>query len=218
MSKVEAVIYRHSEFEKLRSRINELRFAAETRKYEVDLNAYHRRRCERTEVQREVKDDIFIFKKTGFVIKRMGRTEFVSRPEKPGWIIWTRDKNLSGDFRELGLIAGGGRYNRPVSHKRVKDYSDTMLRGEWRDNWIDPLAITADGEIINGQHRLAAMSKVGLEPGDKDAQFLVLFGVPACQVTLSDISRRSAKDFTVIAGKAAASAAARDCKNRPSQA
>jgi hypothetical protein len=44
MSKAEAVIYRHSELEKLRSRINELRFAAETRKYEVDLNAYNRRR------------------------------------------------------------------------------------------------------------------------------------------------------------------------------
>jgi hypothetical protein len=160
----------------------------------------------RTEVQGEVKDDIFIFKKTGFVIKRMGRTEFISRPEKPGWIIWTRTKSFSGHSRELGLIAGGGRYNRPVSHKRVKDYSDTMLRGEWRDNWIDPIAVTADGEIINGQHRVAAMSKVGSVSGKKNPQFLVLFGVPPGQVTLSDISRRSAKDFTVIAGKAAASA------------
>src|SRR5215831_13578440 len=92
LATVEGVIYRHSELEKLRSRINELRFAAETRKYEADLNAYNRRRRGRTEVQRDVKDGFLIHKKIGFIIKRMEREEFVSRPQKPGWIIWSRSK------------------------------------------------------------------------------------------------------------------------------
>jgi hypothetical protein len=227
---IEAVIYRHSELDKLRNRINELRFATETREYETELKAYNRRRRGRKEITREVQmgdvvKEIWSSPLGGedkavsmagmlgerfsrFPIKRMGRTEFVLRPKKPNRILWDRSRKFFGTgFSEVGLVAGGGRYNRPVSPKRVKEYSDAMVRGQWRDNLIDPIAITSNGEVINGQHRLAAMSQVEREPDEKDDpgfQFLVLFGVPADQVTLSDLSRRSARDFTVIAGKAVA--------------
>jgi len=202
-TKVEAVTYRLSELDKLRDRINELRFAAETREYETALKAYNRRRRGRKEIQQKDKG-------TGFEIKRMGRTEFVQRPSKPNRILWHWAFSLGRGYKsdECGLLAHGGRHNRPISEKRVREYIDTMCRCQWQDNLIDPIAVTPNGEVINGQHRLAAMHMLGglvHKPKlDKDWQFLVLFGVPADQVTLSDLSRRSAKDFTVIAGKAVA--------------
>src|SRR5215510_12905090 len=91
-TKVEAVIYRLSELYKLRGRINELRFAAETREYETALKAYNRRRRGRKEIQQRERG-------TGFEIKRRGRTEFVQRPSKPNRILWHEAFSLGHGYK-----------------------------------------------------------------------------------------------------------------------
>ena len=128
----------------------------------------------------------------------MGGVEFVPRPQQPSKRIWGKS-GLAGTGEQYGLLANGGRYNRNVDPRRVMRYAETIVADQWRDNLIDPVAITPDGEVINGQHRLAAFSAVTLgedEPGtDADFRFLVVFDVPAAQVALGDASKRTPGDL-----------------------
>jgi hypothetical protein len=214
MTQADAVIYHASELKELHGRILELRFAAEMREYKAALKVYNRKRNGRKEVKGEFVPPGRRWKREGigYEVKRMGRTDFVPRPVKPHLILWTNGGRFGNrSYEQRGLLANGGAYNRPVNGPRVKEYAEAMERGHWRDNLIDPIAVTPDGEVINGQHRLAALGwasspNQGGEGVKGDPRFLVLFNVPADQVALSDTSKRSAKDFMTIAGKATVAA------------
>jgi hypothetical protein len=203
-----AVIYKLSEFGELSQRIAHLREygikAMQT--YKDELAAYHRQRRGRKEVAGTSKSGNPI---TGFQISHMGKTLEFLRPTKPSWNAWEvyhssaiRSLGIPGDRKEFGLLADGGKYNRPVNQNRVAAYQKLMKDGKWNDLLSDPIAITADGEVINGQHRLAAgcgLSNFG--PDDRDPQFLVLFDVSRDEVAFADTSKRTGRDLTVIAQK-----------------
>lgn len=125
-------------------------------------------------------------------------------------IAWRKTSGFrSGDLwlagHEGGLLAGGGQHNRPLLPARVKQYQNDMVAGRWRDCLSDPIAITKDGEVINGQHRIAAAA--GLNYSDDDPaklpKFLVIFGVDPAEIALADRSKRTANDMAVITGKLA---------------
>jgi hypothetical protein len=81
---------------------------------------------------------------------------------------------------------------------------NAIIRGEWQDNLTDPICITPDGEVINGQHRLAAVGQIEFtEPEDGPQRVLVLFDVDPAQITFADTSKRTARDLTVMAAKRA---------------
>jgi hypothetical protein len=45
--------------------------------------------------------------------------------------------------------------NREFSKARMQTYAETMSEGKWYST-PDPIVVTTDGHLINGQHRLAA--------------------------------------------------------------
>jgi len=49
--------------------------------------------------------------------------------------------------------------NRPVNHKRVKQYAEMMIRGQWIPNHPQGLIFNKEGRLIEGQHRLLAWLK-----------------------------------------------------------
>ena len=62
----------------------------------------------------------------------MGRTDFVPRPHKPGRILFSDGfaSNRGGRYdNQIGLLAYGGKYNRPVDRRRVNDYAREIEAG-----------------------------------------------------------------------------------------
>ena len=51
--------------------------------------------------------------------------------------------------------------NRHLRGRRVAAYANALKNGEWKQN-TDPIAISEDGELLNGQHRLVAIIKSGV--------------------------------------------------------
>lgn len=51
--------------------------------------------------------------------------------------------------------------NRPISWRKVGDYSAEMLKGNWRYNPSDAIGIDVDAELANGQHRLLSVLESG---------------------------------------------------------
>lgn len=47
--------------------------------------------------------------------------------------------------------------NRPIREGKVLEYALTMEQGEWRTDVLDPICVTVNGNLINGQHRLHAV-------------------------------------------------------------
>ena len=64
--------------------------------------------------------------------------------------------------------------NRRLRQRDINRYEKSMLAGEWNEELLDPIHITTDNNIINGQHRLHAIIKTGLS-----FVFLVVRGLPA---------------------------------------
>ena len=79
-----------------------------------------------------------------------------------------------------------------------------MAAGEWRDLYSDPIAITADGHVVNGQHRMAAATQVDWE-GERGPAFLVIWGVEPSEAMFADGSRRTDRDQKTIFDKVARS-------------
>jgi len=52
-------------------------------------------------------------------------------------------------------------YNRPLKESLVAEYARKMEAGEWKEKGGIPIWVTEDGELINGQHRLAAVVRFG---------------------------------------------------------
>jgi hypothetical protein len=51
--------------------------------------------------------------------------------------------------------------NRPLDESRVAEYERKMRSGEWREGGGAPVWVTADGRLVNGQHRLLAVVRLG---------------------------------------------------------
>ncbi len=74
-----------------------------------------------------------------------------------------------------------------------------MVAGAWHDLLSDPIAITSDGHVVNGQHRLAAASHVDWSKVDNDPLFLVIWNVDPTEARYADGSRRTDRDSRTIA-------------------
>jgi hypothetical protein len=119
------------------------------------------------------------------------------------------------------LAQGGGKWsvviaslvgslNRRVNLSRIQDYWGAMIRKGW---WFtpDPIVVTDDGSIINGQHRLLAVAKLIEEAEEGETipmiQFVVVWGVDKKAAILMDEARRSSTDRRDIALRFAAASA-----------
>lgn len=208
--KINAAIYRASELGDLVREIASMRDDGKSEaQYRAEMRAYNKKRRGRPEVELTVTHGpygLFTTKRPGFVVEHMGKRLEFPRPAEPAAGAWARTESCQGLAYDIGLLANGGQHNRPVRPARVREYREAMLRGEWRDLLSDPIAITADGEVINGQHRLAAVGGIAFDDGDreagKDPRFLVLFDVDPAEVLFADRSKRSGNDVSVIARKA----------------
>ena len=49
-----------------------------------------------------------------------------------------------------------------MKSEKVAWYKEKMLRGLWEEKGGVPIEVFEDGELINGQHRLAAIKESGL--------------------------------------------------------
>lgn len=81
-----------------------------------------------------------------------------------------------------------------------------MVAGRWRDLLSDPISITDDGQVINGQHRIAAVERAyEMREGESlpnDPAFLVIWGVDPSEAQLADTgSNRTARDAQTIGSK-----------------
>ena len=145
-------------------------------------------------------------RKTGFyVVRENGMAEWVDRPRKPTPAAYVRSGYFrSGDYvsraKTLGLVADS-LYNREIRPERVDQYAAEMEAGRWCDLLSDPISITADGQILNGQHRIAAASQVDWTKVDNDPAFLVIWGVEPSEAQYADGSRRTARDERLIVNK-----------------
>lgn len=59
----------------------------------------------------------------------------------------------------------GNYNNRGISSSKMREYMRDMLRGGWKGDVLDPIQISPEGRLVNGQHRLTAIvkTKVSLE-------------------------------------------------------
>lgn len=176
-------------------------------KYERDLA-----RGGHTEIKVETTGSFARYRsfKVGYnVIHRDGTHEFVERPPAK---LYQRAYSYSGyrrdawTARSYGLLTDA-RYNRDIRPDRVDAYVEEMKAGRWRDLLSDPITITDDGQVLNGQHRIAAATDDDLEWSkiDSDPAFLVVWGVEPHEAQYADGSRRTQRDEKVIADKLVAS-------------
>jgi hypothetical protein len=88
--------------------------------------------------------------------------------------------------------------NRPISLARTDLYADEMEAGRWYFT-PDPIVITDEGYVVNGQHRLGAADAVDWSQSADVPQFLVVWGVDKKTALLMDEAKRSADDRRHIA-------------------
>jgi hypothetical protein len=101
---------------------------------------------------------------------------------------------------EYGVLASP-LFNRDIRPQRVDEYTAEMRAGRWRDLLSDPIAITSGGDVINGQHRLAAASQVDWSKIKNVPAFLVVWDVSPLEARYADGSRRTDRDERVIAAR-----------------
>lgn len=83
--------------------------------------------------------------------------------------------------------------NRNLSHQRASAYKELMANGEWVLS--DPLKISSDGKLIDGQHRLKAV------PNDVVVPFVILTGQPPkASETYDQGMRRNAIHIAKVRG------------------
>jgi hypothetical protein len=86
--------------------------------------------------------------------------------------------------------------NRPLSKAVVRSFTDAIRRGEWMVTH-QGIAFDADGVLIDGQHRLAAVVEA-----DQPVDMLVITGVDAATFDVLDTGkRRNAADVLAIEGE-----------------
>lgn len=101
--------------------------------------------------------------------------------------------------------------NRQLRPGRVERYADDMRRGRWQSNGAT-ICLDADGRLVDGQHRLAAIMLAGV-----NVRMLVVRGVESeSQKTMDQGAARSFADWLRFQGEKdttlLASIAAADCR------
>lgn len=92
-------------------------------------------------------------------------------------------------------LRSGGEGNRRLARTTADRYAETMRRGHWKLS-SDAIAFDAQGRLVNGQHRLAAVVASGT-----DQPFYVVHGLEAGAMLALDIGRRrTVVDFLNIEG------------------
>lgn len=86
--------------------------------------------------------------------------------------------------------------NRPISSAVVSDLAGSMKRGEWMDNG-DVIRFSADGVLLDGQHRLRACIAAGV-----NLTTLVVRGLPRESFKTMDLGKkRGLPDILAIRGE-----------------
>jgi hypothetical protein len=75
----------------------------------------------------------------------------------------------------LGAISCGGKQPHAISEEKVREHRHTMQAGRWSDDNSRPITVMADGEVMDGHHRLTAASGVDWAKVSNRPVFTVLF-------------------------------------------
>lgn len=199
-------IIKASEIGELLVGILELRQPGTLKAYEKALRKYERALERGGHKEVAVRTGYYGIEKTGYNrITETGEAEFIERPRRPTpMAYWRQHYSRDGSFtthaRNCGFLADA-QYNRDILPRRVEEYVAEMAAGRWRDLLSDPISITASGQVLNGQHRIAAASQVDWSQVDNDPAFLVIWNVEPYEAHFADGSRRTDRDEKVIAGK-----------------
>lgn len=82
------------------------------------------------------------------------------------------------------LLSTEASFQRSISKLTVAKYAADMRRGKWLYSPHLAIAISVDGEIIDGQHRLAAVIESGVPQ-----KFMVFYGVDTSVFSVTDRNR-----------------------------
>lgn len=94
------------------------------------------------------------------------------------------------------LIETKNKHNRSVDHARVDQYAADIRRGEWMVNG-EAIKISADGQVLDGQHRLLAVLEAGMS-----IDTLLISGLPpASQETMDQGKARTFSDVLKLRGE-----------------
>jgi hypothetical protein len=213
MSTIETQVVKASD---LRSavidRIIEVRYADQFARYEKELAAYERalKKGKKQFVKTETNYIGETTQQQGYQVLRrrpngVMESDWIPRPTKPTygvftWFPYDRSFGFTTHAKQVGVLAHP-EVNREVNIKRVERYTELMQKGEWCDLLSDPISVTKEGHVINGQHRLAAAADTDWSKVENDPLFLVVFGVDPEEAILADMSKRTARDQSTIAVK-----------------
>ena len=139
------------------------------------------------------------------IVGKDGQAQNVKRPMKPSpraylRMRYSRSSGYTDHARTLGLLAEP-RFNRELRDDRVSQYAAEMKAGRWQDLLSGPLSVTSDGQVLNGQHRIAAASLVDWSEVANDPAFLVIWNVAPVEAHFADGSRRTPRDEKLIADR-----------------
>jgi hypothetical protein len=191
------------------NKIRDLRDPSIMAKYREELAQYKRRlgKPKESTLKVTIRGELVSTTQTrvGFTVDVYGTAVPVLRPEKPPAIAWEyhgydRFLGFTTHAKQSGVLADS-RYNRDIRPERVERYREVMEAGEWRDLLSDPITVTDDGEVINGQHRLAAACAVDWSKVENDPALLVIWGVDPAEAIHADASKRTDRDQRIVAEK-----------------
>lgn len=95
------------------------------------------------------------------------------------------------------LLSSVADFQRPISQKKVNEYATFMRRGEWQVTPTHSIGISEDGEIVDGQHRLAALVKFG-----QPVKMSIVFNCPKEIFGVIDQGyKRNLNQIAAMAGK-----------------
>jgi hypothetical protein len=207
MSSTAEVVKASELLDKVVQRIFEARHPERVSEHKKALAQYKRRLGKRKEVEAIVRpkdDEPFLQRRApGFWVMKDGQPDFVERPilripSAYGYEGYDRSFGFTTHARGYGLLATP-RYNRDIRPGRVDEYEHEMKAGRWHDLLSDPIAITTAGDVVNGQHRIAAAAQVDWSEVENDPVFLVVWGVNQQESLYADGSRRTQRDERTIA-------------------
>ena len=95
-----------------------------------------------------------------------------------------------------GWLSQSNNSNRSLSHHTVSKYASDMAAGRWVATHQNAIAFYEDGDLADGQHRLAAVCKSGAS-----VNMVVAYGLPRSAATAIDQGRaRKMSDVMAISG------------------
>lgn len=135
-----------------------------------------------------------LFSHQGTPVVRRERAWLEDRIEKGRVRMFMEEVNITPSLAEL-MLEFNEKNNRPISESATMKYAADMRAGNWLKT-SKGISFSEDGRLIDGQHRLAAVSLVG-----RDIQMCVVFGESRDAFAVIDTGkRRTAGDVLKIAG------------------